>query len=140
MNIREGIRLAVLVTCAAGITGPAAAEIYKYVDEQGNVRFTDDPSKIPASAAVKTYARRAYACDNLEVLGGAPCFTPSDARYMTIALLVKPAGRVAHRLPDPGNGVAISVKDEAQFLGSSWLHVTADGRSGWIGAPFVRHR
>ena len=45
--------IAVTLLLVAILTGPAIAEIYKYVDETGNLRFTDDITQIPADQRKK---------------------------------------------------------------------------------------
>lgn len=42
----------------AVLPGPGEAEFYRYVDKDGKVRYTDDPSKVPSSgnAPVKSYS------------------------------------------------------------------------------------
>lgn len=139
MSLADGLRLLVLVISIAGIAGSATAQIFRYVDANGKVHFTDDPSKIPRDANAQEYARRAYACDNIAVLGGSSCFHRNDARYMTVALKYRPGGETRHRIPDPGNGIPVSVKGEAEFLDSKWLHVVAGDKEGWIAAAFIRH-
>jgi hypothetical protein len=134
--LRRHIVFATIVVCLVG--SPGASEIYKYVDENGVVHFTDDRAKISNEVTPKVYGERAYGCDNVAVVGGSPCFTKDDDRYMTVALKSRPFGDTIHRIKDPGDGVRIVVRQKTDTLNETWLLVAAGDKVGWIHSAFVR--
>jgi hypothetical protein len=49
--------LSVALVISLAVAGPACAQFYKYLDKQGNMRFTDDINQVPESqrAKVRSY-------------------------------------------------------------------------------------
>ena len=45
--------LSVVLAVSLTVAGPAGAQFYKYLDKQGNVRFTDDVNQVPESQRAK---------------------------------------------------------------------------------------
>lgn len=83
---------------------------------------------------------RAYHCDHAAVhkAGSAPCYPTDDPKWGTIALFAEPMKNPT-RIPDPGDGVPVTVLRSKMVFGTKWLHVeTEDGKKGWITAQFVK--
>lgn len=48
--------LSVVLVVSLTVVGPACAQFYKYLDKQGNVRFTDDINQIPDIQRAKAHS------------------------------------------------------------------------------------
>ena len=51
----KNLRLLLLLVLSAGLTGPAGADIYKYVDKHGRITLTDKPKNDKYKRLVKTW-------------------------------------------------------------------------------------
>lgn len=66
--------LSVVLVVSLMVAGPACAQFYKYLDKQGNMRFTDDINQVPESqrAKIRSYEEsRAPAAPAAESVDGA---------------------------------------------------------------------
>ncbi len=83
-----------------------------------------------------------FSCDNptLTSSGAAPCFSPDDPNYMTVALRRKPAGMSGNllRLNDDGDGLPAVILSQRNLFGTTWYEVQIGNRTGWIAEHFVR--
>lgn len=54
----KAVFLSVLIVVA--VCGPSHAELYRYTDEKGNIRITDDPSAVPGARQSRSEAAERY--------------------------------------------------------------------------------
>ncbi len=81
-----------------------------------------------------------FSCDNptLTSSGAAPCFSPDDPNYMTIALRQRPAAGSPLRLNDDGDGLPAVILGQRILFGTTWYEVQIGDRAGWVGEHRMR--